>query len=284
VSPRLLSVGLRAMALTQRRPAGAAGDALARALRLRLSGAEADAEAAIDSLRSDLERDERLVYVEDHGAGTRGLMLSETKPRARRVADVYRRAAARPAWGRLLFSLVRELRPQRVLELGTSLGVSAAHLASALALNEVEGFGAGRLLTIEGDPGVAELARGHLGDLALGDRVDVVTGVFADALPRILVERGPFDLVFVDGHHDEVATLAYWRMLRPHLAPGACVGFDDIEPGRPVRRAWRRIIAAERGEGAGAVDLVGLGLLFLRPEGAPDPVAASDLWAAPVGQ
>ena len=272
------------MIAVQRRRLGSRGAELARAALLELDHAEVDAEQAIRDLRHELARDNRRLRVQDHGAGTRGLLGTEGKPVSRRVADIYRRAAAKPGWGRFLYCLVRELRPSRVLELGTSLGVSAAHIAAALEWNEAKGFAPARLVTIEGDPGIAGVARAHLKRMGHGDRVEVVTGRFADVVPHVITDS--FDLVFVDGHHEEAATNAYWEMLRPNLPADACVTFDDIEPGRPVRRAWLRIVAAERARGAVAVDLLGLGLLFMPAAGAgaSESVTASEIGAVAVGQ
>jgi predicted O-methyltransferase YrrM len=233
-----------------------------RASRLELGARDIDAERAIDGLRRRLSQDDRLLEVADHGAGTRGFVGSTGKPSTRRVSDIYRRAAATPAWGRFLFALVRECGSLRILELGTNLGISAAHLCAALAANERK-QAAGRLVTIEGDPGLAALAREHLHQLGHAARCRVVVGRFADVLDSVKTEHAPFDLAFIDGHHEERAAHAYWRSLRPAMAAGGCVAFDDIEPGRPVRRAWRRIVADERLRGASAVDLLGMGLLFV---------------------
>jgi predicted O-methyltransferase YrrM len=284
LSARPLAFALGALVRAQRRRLPTRGALLAEAARLALAPDEAEAEATVDALRRDLAADGRSLLVRDHGAGTRGLVSAEAKPPARRVADVYRRAAASPGWGRFLFRLVRGLRPTRVLELGTSLGVSAAHLALALALNDRERGTRSRLVTVEGDPGLAALARGHLARAGVAGRVAVVEGRFADVLPGVLAAHGPFDLAFLDGHHEEAATLAYWRTLGPHLAPGACVAFDDVEPGRPVRRAWTRIAREETAAGAEAVDLLGLGLLFLPASGAARAVRASDPLAVAAGQ
>ena len=181
----------------------------------------------------------------DYGAGTRG----GARPPVREVAEIYRHAATGPAWGRFLFGLARGLRPRRVLELGTNLGVGAAHLAAALALNDAEtpGDAASRLVTLEGAPALAALAGGHLAGLGHRQRVEIVVGPFAETLPGVAAS-GPlagadlrFDLVFVDGHHEPEAALGYLRTLSGALAPGAVVVLDDVEPGRPVRQAWRRL-------------------------------------------
>ena len=252
------------------------GAALAAAARLRLTPDEAALEARVTALRHRLAADTRELRIVDYGAGTRGLVTTEARPPVRRVAEVYRRAAATPGWGRFLFLLTRALKPLRVLELGTNLGVSAAHVALALEPGA-------RLVSIEGDPGLAALARGHLAEAGVAERVEVVEGRFADRLPDVLDAHGPFDLVFIDGHHEAEATRRYWEMIAPHLAGGACVLFDDVEPGRPVRRAWRAIAEAATVAGVEAADLLGLGVLTLpaappisRLPGARDPFRASE--------
>lgn len=259
------------------------------AARLRLTAPERAAEAEVDALRRRLAASAETVEVVDFGAGTR----RGARPPVRPVREVVRRAATGPAWGRFLFGLARAQRPRRVLELGTNLGLGAATLAAALRLTEGEGGPRGRLVTLEGAPALAALAAGHLA--ALGhtagagpdNRVRIEVGPFAETLGPVAEAEGPFDLVFVDGHHEEEAALAYLRALRPHLAPGALVVLDDVEPGRPVRRAWRRL-RAERA-GAPAAYAGRYGLLFPAPGGhlggapaalaretgpAPEPAAA----------
>lgn len=263
-----LRLGLRLLRLAQRGLSPREGRAVAHACRLRLAPAEQEAEAAIDALRRRLDTSDETVEVVDYGAGTRG----GERPPVRDVREVYRRAATGPAWGRFLFGLTRALRPRRVLELGTNLGVGSAHLAAALALTEHEGGPAGRLVTLEGAPALAERAAEHLGHLGhsagddLADRVRIVVGPFAETLEATARAEGPFDLVFIDGHHAETAALAYVETLRPHLAEGALLVLDDVEPGRPVRRAWTRLRAARPGAPSFYAGKYGL-LFHTEPEG-----------------
>ncbi|MEL6705587.1 MAG: class I SAM-dependent methyltransferase [Bacteroidota bacterium] len=236
------------------------------AVRRTLSAREEAVQAPIVRLRSVLAADSTPVAVRDYGAGTRARVLgTEAKPESRPIAEIYDKAAASPAWGSVLFRLARALRPRRVLELGTNLGVSAGHLQTALALNEIEAGIQGYLVSIEGDPTLATMARAHLAGIQSPSQpTTVVTGRFDEALPMVLQAHGPFDLVFLDGHHEEAATVRYWHQIAPHLAPGACVVFDDIEPGHDVRRAWRSICAAH--PSAERVDLLKLGVLFVDGE------------------
>jgi predicted O-methyltransferase YrrM len=119
--------------------------------------------------------------------------------------------------------------------MGTAVGISAAYQAAALRLN-----GGGRFATLEGAPTLAEIARANLGELGL-DTVDVVVGRFGATLPSVLAARRPLDYVFVDGHHDGEATVAYFEQLLPHLAPRAYLVFDDVAWSDGMRRAWERI-------------------------------------------
>ena len=118
---------LRALVAAQRPLPEPARAAVAQAAALRLSPDDAEDERAIDALRAHLAATSARVEVVDYGAGTAG----DNAP-VRRVADVYRRASSGPLWGRVMTGLVRGLRPMCVLELGTNLGVSAAHIAGAL--------------------------------------------------------------------------------------------------------------------------------------------------------
>lgn len=259
---RLLSTGLRALLWAQDGHLGPYRASLRETVALRLHADEVESESAIDAYRATLRRSTDEIAMQDFGAGTRaGLLRAEAKPTERRIAEIYERAAATPSWGRFLFRLVRALKPWRVLELGTNLGVSAAHITLALHHNAQEDPSRdGHLVTLEGDPTLANRSRTMLDALGQDGRSTVVTGRFSDTLPDVLETHGPFDLVFLDGHHEEAATLRYFDAIRPHLTPGACVAFDDIEPGRPVRNAWRRILRTQ--PPSGYVDLLGLGLWF----------------------
>ncbi len=253
----LFRAWLQLLVWRQRTSLGDCADLLRDVISLRLDDSERAAEASIDKVRDALNASTDTIQMQDFGAGTRGSILSsESKPSERRISEIYKRAAASPAWGRFMFRLVRSLKPLSVLELGTNLGVSALHIVAALDLNE----GEGRLATIEGDPTLARMARANLAQLGHESRATVLTGRFDEVLSMCLAESGPYDLVFIDGHHEKSATLRYFEIINPYLAPGACVAFDDIEPFRPVRKAWKGIIANE--PNSGVVDLLGIGLWF----------------------
>lgn len=213
----------------------------------------------IERLRGELLASREPVTVADYGAGEApasagGMQRGDA---AAQTVGERCRSSKSPFWALLLFRLVRELRPERCLELGTNCGISAAYQAAALRLN-----GAGELRTVEGSPGLVELSRRTLDSLDLA--AAVVEGRFADVLPPLLEAAGPFDYVFVDGHHDGPATLAYFARLQTRLRNGALVVFDDIAWSEGMARAWRAIQADPRVRVA--VDLGAMGVCVVDGE------------------
>ncbi len=110
----------------------------------------------------------------------------------------------------------------------------AAYQAAALELNQ-----AGRLLTLEGDPAKARIAQDNLKQLGLG-RVTVRVGRFQNVLPGVLAES-PVDYAFIDGHHDEQATLQYFKLIAACTRQPGLLVFDDIWWSQGMRRAWDTI-------------------------------------------
>lgn len=220
-------------------------DAVERAVRGRPGAEERAWIRRIEALRRELLRSDQVISLPDYGDGNRA--VSDRKPgfdrhwETRTVREQCRLGSKSPFGALLLFRLLREFRPARCLELGTSLGISAAYQSAALRLN-----GGGALATIEGAPELAELSRRHLQGLGLVE-TQVLPGRFCDVLPRVLTESEPLDYVFIDGHHDGPATVAYFDRIHPALARGgALVVFDDVAWSGGMAQAWETLRADPR--------------------------------------
>lgn len=177
--------------------------------------------------------------------------------RPRRLAHV---ASIHRPWATFLLRLVRELEPRSCIELGASIGISAAYQGAGLELNR-----AGRLVTIERIPAFATIARETLAGLGVG-RVEVVTGGIDEVLEDVLAEAAPIDLAFLDAAKTRDGALLQFERLLPHLAPGAALVMDDIHWSREMHGAWREIRSQERV--AVSVDLWRLGACLLSAGGA----------------
>lgn len=100
----------------------------------------------IENLRQKLLTDATIIEVEDFGAGS-----SVSKKNRRKVCDIAKHAAKNKKLAQLLFRIANYYQPQTMIELGTSLGISSAYLASAKPN--------ATLFTIEGSTGIAEIAK-----------------------------------------------------------------------------------------------------------------------------
>lgn len=211
----------------------------------------------IESLRHRLESSPHEISITDYGAGSRHLALTAEEMYRGRVVtsttgEVCRRGSKSYRWALLLFKLIRELKPSVCVELGTSLGISAAYQAAALELNRK-----GKIVSLEGAESLALLAKENLEQLGLA-RVIVVIGRFQDTLESVLREYAPIEFAFVDGHHVEHATLAYFEQIFPSLSENAVLVFDDIAWSEGMKRAWSTIMEDKR---VGVcVDLVTVGI------------------------
>ena len=207
--------------------------------------------AAIEELRGRLLRDDRLVRIEDMGAGTAG---SGAGVRSRKIADIARRAAKPRRLGQLLFRIAHHYQPATVLELGTSLGLSTAYLAT--------GAPAAHVISIEGSESIREAAAENLRSLGLAP--ELVQGNFDEVLGPLLSRIGPVGLAFVDGNHRYEPTLRYFHSLMAQMSAPAVLIFDDIHWSADMERAWAEIRADSRVYMT--IDLFFIGLVFLRDE------------------
>ena len=126
------------------------------------------------------------------------------------------RMVAGPEVGALLNLLVRELRPRRVLELGTFTGYSTIWMASALP----EG---GRLDTLEINDELEDLIREAFRRAGVADRVRLVIGDALDVLPMV---DETYDLVYIDANKRDY--VAYYQEVINLVRPGGLIVADNV--------------------------------------------------------
>ena len=116
------------------------------------------------------------------------------------------------------YLLCRSLRSKRVVEAGTSFGVSTLYLAAAVRDNQVED---GLVIGTEIEPAKAEIARRNFEQAGLSDYIDLREGDLQKTLQDL---DGPIDFMLVDIW--EVALPAL-KLVSPHLRSGAMVVCDN---------------------------------------------------------
>ena len=204
----------------------------------------------IEKLRRRLLGDQTRLPVEDMGAGS----AFTTTTHNRTIASIARRAAKPKPLGQLLHRVARYYQPATILELGTSLGLSTAYLAS--------GAPGAATYSIEGAPAIAAAAEGNLQALHLPAKI--ITGPFEKVLPTLLPSLPPVDLAFIDGNHRQEPTLRYFELLLRHISPSAILIFDDIHWSAEMEAAWSAIRTDPRV--CLTIDVFFLGFVIFRDE------------------
>jgi predicted O-methyltransferase YrrM len=120
--------------------------------------------------------------------------------------------------GRFLYTLARSIRAKRIVEFGTSFGVSTIYFAAALRDN-----GGGKVIGSELEYGKVTKAREHLADAALSEYADIRPG---DAMQTLRDTGGVVDMLFLDGWKE--LYLDVLHLTASHLRPGSVVLADDV--------------------------------------------------------
>ncbi|WP_332774026.1 O-methyltransferase [Phenylobacterium sp.] len=134
--------------------------------------------------------------------------------------------ALEPEKAELCWLLCRSLQARRVVEIGTSFGVSTLYLADAVRAN-----GGGLVIGTEYEAAKAAAARANFATAGLSDLIDLREGDLRETLKVI---EGPVDFVLMD-IWTEMARPAL-ELVAPHLRTGAIVVADNTTQ---FRHAYR---------------------------------------------
>lgn len=183
----------------------------------------------------------------------------------RKVSEIAKNHLERPEVGQLLFRLVNwigehEKRPLEIVELGTSLGVTTAYLASADSRNTVQ--------TYEGSGEVLQVAQGVWRTLRLENIRWIEGDIDQTLLNRdhsLLLCNAParVDIAYVDANHTYEATKRYADFLLERLNQKGVLAIDDIHYSEEMERAWQELKLDPRV--TTTMDLYHLGLIFVDP-------------------
>ena len=119
--------------------------------------------------------------------------------------------------GRFLYAVARSISAKRIVEFGTSFGVSTIYFAAAMKDN-----GGGLVIGSELEPSKVAKANQHLAEAGLSEFADIRAG---DAM-QTLRDTGTVDLLFLDGW--KLMYPDVLKLLMPSLRQGAVVMADDV--------------------------------------------------------
>lgn len=152
-------------------------------------------------------------------ANSREEMISQAiAAEDRDLNEVYQRFAnnflsVSPRFGRFLYMCARACKANRIVEFGSSMGISAIYMAAAL-----RDMGGGHLIGTDLEPGKIERASANVAAAGLTDFVEFRLG---DARATLSSGLGEIDMVMLDGAF--TLYLPILKLLEPQLKPGALI-------------------------------------------------------------
>jgi predicted O-methyltransferase YrrM len=213
--------------------------------------------ASLETLREEITQADRPVEMVYYGVTRRTQGMSEEEIRSGvKLQETTKTGVPRisaPPWkAQLLFRLIRESAPEKVLELGTGYGISGLYQIAALDLN-----GKGHFYTVDGSKDNMAIAT-ELFQQLHSDRWATFLGPLREILPEALKETGTLDMVFVDADHGYAGTMYNFETTYPRVARGGVWVFDDVTWSADMWRAWQEICRSGKVKNAVKVRDVGI--------------------------
>lgn len=115
----------------------------------------------------------------------------------------------------ILLQTLEDVKPKRVLEIGTAIGYSALQMSQVIS---------GVIVTFEREEKMIEKARENFRELDEGDQILLIT---EDFLKKDITDLGEFDFVYVDGAKAQYYN--FFKHFENSLSDNAVILFDNLD-------------------------------------------------------
>lgn len=204
----------------------------------------------VESIRKKLLKNRSVLNIEDYGAGS-----SSSGSNQRSIASIAKHAVKPKKYSQLLYRIVKYYKPNTIIELGTSLGLTSSYLSLAKPNANV--------FTFEGSAEIATHARMNFKTLGT-EKIKLVEGNFNYTLPSVVYHLSSVDFAFIDGNHRREPTENYFQWLLPKANNNSIFIFDDIHWSKEMEQAWDNI--KEHFSVRCSIDLFFIGIILFRQE------------------
>jgi predicted O-methyltransferase YrrM len=151
------------------------------------------------------------------------------------------------------FRILQFLEAKRIIELGTSLGITTLYLASRKEA---------KIFTFEGSHSVADIALTNF-EYFNTKNIELIEGNIDTTLPDFLQNPAKINFALIDANHRYEPTIRYFNLLSKRMADKGIVVIDDIHHTPDMERAWNEL--KKNDLVYASVDLFRCGLLFFDP-------------------
>ena len=200
----------------------------------------------IENLRENLKEDNRTVNIDDFGTGT---------SRVSNVKEIANRSLMPAKYAQMLFKIINFSKALNVLELGTSLGITTAYLASSS--NEIH------CVTLEGSSEIAGIAQENFKKLEINN-TEIITGNIDQTISQALNKFDKLDFVFIDANHRLPAVYEYFEQCIEKTHHQSIIVVDDIHWSDEMEKAWNMM--KNHPKVRSTFDLFHFGIVFFNHE------------------
>lgn len=200
----------------------------------------------IEQRRTELLQSHQIIDKLDFGSG---------KSKQLAVGAITRKSLCTTRKGRLLARISCHFKCQKILELGTSFGISTSYLSAPCFESQC--------ITLEGCPSTARIANQTFEALGL-TQVKLLEGNIDHTLAAALSELKNVDFVYIDANHTYEATLRYFETITSALGKNAIVVIDDIYWSPQMLQAWKTI--QHHPKVTTTIDLFRVGIVFFNSD------------------
>ena len=127
-----------------------------------------------------------------------------------------------PIKGKIISDIIQKYKPTTILEIGTLHGYSAILMTTLL----LDYYHDAKLITIEIEKNLADIARKNIVKAGLAHKIEVVCGNALDVIPTLTAHK--FDLIFLDAVKSEY--LQYLKLIEVNelMKKGSVVIADNV--------------------------------------------------------
>ena len=204
----------------------------------------------IEKLRKSLQKNNDYINITDFGAGS-----SINNKRKRKIKDIAKNSSKNKKYGQLLFRIVNHFKPKNIYELGTSFGISTLYLHKGNPKAEIK--------TFEGCRETGKIAISSFKNFK-ANKIDLIIGDFKNTFEKNITKNQKIDFAFIDGNHQEKATINYFETIINYSNNKTIIIFDDIHWSKGMENAWNYIKKSKNT--SLTIDLFFIGIVFLDPK------------------
>lgn len=202
----------------------------------------------LEKLRSDLLCNETKIQVDVVGSGA-----IEPMKKTRSLGDIARTDLSHPDYCELYYRTAKHLNANKILELGTSLGLNTLYLA------EHEDA---RVSTFEDCPAVADIALTNF-EYFEKSNINLIEGNINTSLSNFLQYPEKLNLILISANHGYKSTLEYFSMLVKRVNERSIIIINHIHRCKEMELAWEWVKANKLVYGT--IDLYLCGIVFFEP-------------------